>query len=1200
MFLYSLTLQPPTTVSQAIVGQFSGTGEQQILTVSGSRLALLSSNPALSQVITICSQDLFSIIRSVASVRHAGTTKDYIILTADSGSIAVVEFVAAQRRFSRVQLETFGKSGVRRVVPGQYLAADPKGRACLVASVERSKFIYVFDRNAQAELTISSPLEAHRQGTIVLSLIALDVGYENPVFASLETHHSKLDQDLSGQTYPDVELVYYELDLGVNHVVRKWSEPVDPTSSLLFQVPGGNGGPSGVLVCAEDTVTYHHSNQETLRVSIPRRRGTIEDPNWKRSIVSGVVHKLKSGAGTFFALLQTEDGDIFKVTLGMRRGIDENPTSEVGVIKIKYFDSIPVSSSLCILKSGFLFASCEFGNHNCYEIEKLGDDDEPEFTSDNSSPSGTAIPTYFHPRPLENLTMVQTIDSMSPLLDSKTVNLLEEHIPRIYAACGNGARSRFRVLKHGLKVQEHGASELPGRASGVWATKLSRHDKHDRYIILTWSKSTSVMSIGEELDQISDSGLLTSVPTLAVQQMGEDGLVQIHPKGIRHLQNGKIIDWHTPQSVLILAAAANEQQVAIALSSGEIVYFEIDSSGTLTEYDGWKKMSGTVTCLSLGQLPTGHLRSPFLAVGSDDCTLRILSLDLESTLDSKSVQALTAPPSAVEIIVMDNPPHDNGGSATYIHIGLHSGVYIRGLLDRITGELADIRYEFIGLKDIKLSQITISGQKCVLALGITPRVGYIDPTKGFIMTPLLYKGLEAACGFRSRQFEDGVIGIQENSLRVFSVQNIHDNMVQESVPLTYTPRQLVKHPDQPYLYSIESENNTLAPQLRVQLRDDPSVFNEMSADLPSESFGYPRAHNRWASCINVIEPLGEEPRTLQRIDLENNEAAVSAAVVSFASQNGESFLVVGTGKDIVLNPRNFSAGYIWVYRFRQDGRGLDFIHKSEVEEPPMALLSVQGRLAAGIGKVLRIYDLGLKKLLRKTEAVVTPQLVVSLSAQGSRIAVGDIQQGITMVVYKPNSNILVPFVDDSVARWTTCTTMVDYETIAGGDKFGNLWILRCPENVSAKADDPDFMGHLGREHLHGTPDRLTLISHFFTQDIPTSISKASFAIGGKDILLWTGLQGTIGVLIPLVTREDAELFHSLEAHMRTADPPVTGRDHLMYRSSYMPVKGVIDGDLCERYALLAGDKKQMIADQLGHSVLEMERKISYARHQFAF
>jgi len=74
--------------------------------------------------------------------------------------------------------------------------------------LRKDKLVYVLNRNAQAELTIS------------------------------------------GQTYPDVELVYYELDLGLNHVVRKWSEPVDPTS-LPFQDPGVNDGLSGVLVCGE-------------------------------------------------------------------------------------------------------------------------------------------------------------------------------------------------------------------------------------------------------------------------------------------------------------------------------------------------------------------------------------------------------------------------------------------------------------------------------------------------------------------------------------------------------------------------------------------------------------------------------------------------------------------------------------------------------------------------------------------------------------------------------------------------------------------------------------------------------------------------------------------------------------------------------------------------------------------------------------
>ncbi|KAI0134679.1 CPSF A subunit region-domain-containing protein [Xylariales sp. AK1849] len=1124
MFLYSLT--------------FSGTKEQQILTASGSRLTLLRPDANLGQVITIVSHDVFSIIRSVVSFRLAGSTK------------------AARNRFSRVHLETFGNN----------LVADPKGRACIVASIEKNKFIYVLHRNVQAELTISSPLEAHRHGTLVLSLVALDVGYANPVFASLETDYSELDQDPIGQAYPDVELVYYELDLGLNHVVRKWSDPVDPTSSLLIQVPGGNDGPSGVLVCAEDTVTYRHSNQEMFRVPIPRRRGATEDPQRKRIIVSGVMHKLKGGADTFFFLLQTEDGDIFKVTFNMQEDSDGNLTGEVGRIKIKYFDTIPVSNSLCVLKTGFLFAACDFGDN----------DTEAEFSSDELDPRGPYDPIYFHPRPLENLTLVQTIDSLSPILDSKVVNLMEENTPQIYSVCGNGARSRFRMLKHGLQVQEVVASELPGRASAVWTTKLTRQDKYDTYIILASSNNTLIMSIGEEVSQVSDSGFLTSVTTLAIQQIGEDSLVQLHPKGIRHLHSRQINEWPVPQHRSIVATAANEQQIAIALSSGEIVYFEVDNDGTLAEYDEKKEMPGTVTCLSLGQIPIGRLRSSFLAIGCDDCTVRILSLDPESMLESKSVQALTAAPSALNIMPMDDPLSGGSGS-TCLHIGLHSGVYIRTLLDEITGELTDTRLKFLGPKAIKLFQITIKGQICVLALSAKPWVGYIDPARGFMMMPLIYESLEWGRNFSSEQCEEGIIGIHDNYLRIFFIETLRDNMIQKSVPLTYTPRQLVKHPDQPYFYTIESENSTLAPQLRTQLLADPSVSNGDTKVLPAEGFGYPRGRNRWASCINVIEPLGEEPRTLQRIDLEDNEAAVSAAVVSFASQDGESFLVVGTAKDMVLNPRQFSAGYICIYRFREDGKDLEFIHKTKVEEPPMALLSFQGRLAAGISKVLRIYDLGLKQLLRKTQATLALQHIVSLLTQGSRIIVGDVQQGITMVVYKQNSNLLIPFVDDSIARWTTCTTLVDYETVAGGDNFGNIWIVRCPENTSAEADDPGSEGLLGREHLHGAPNRLTLMAHFFTQDVPTSIHKTNLAVGGQDILIWTGLQGTIGVLIP------------------SEDPPLTGRDHLMYRGYYVPVKGIIDGDLCERYMLLPNDKKQMNADELDRPVREIERKIS-VRH----
>jgi splicing factor 3B subunit 3 len=157
--------------------------------------------------------------------------------------------------------------------------------------------------------------------------------------------------------------------------------------------------------------------------------------------------------------------------------------------------------------------------------------------------------------------------------------------------------------------------------------------------------------------------------------------------------------------------------------------------------------------------------------------------------------------------------------------------------------------------------------------------------------------------------------------------------------------------------------------------------NEVDGDakvFPPKEFGYPRWRGRWTSCISIVDPVGKEPRVLQIIDLEGNEAAVSASIVSFASQEGESFLIVGTGKDIIPNPRQFSGGYIYVYRFHKGGKDLEFMHKTKAKEPPMALLSFQGRLVAGIGKILRIYDLGLKQLLQKAQADVTPQLIVSL------------------------------------------------------------------------------------------------------------------------------------------------------------------------------------------------------------------------------
>lgn len=75
MHLYNLTLQPPTAISQAVVGNFSGVRQQEIIASHGTRLELLRPDPQTGKIATIISTDVFGSIRSLASFRLTGGTK---------------------------------------------------------------------------------------------------------------------------------------------------------------------------------------------------------------------------------------------------------------------------------------------------------------------------------------------------------------------------------------------------------------------------------------------------------------------------------------------------------------------------------------------------------------------------------------------------------------------------------------------------------------------------------------------------------------------------------------------------------------------------------------------------------------------------------------------------------------------------------------------------------------------------------------------------------------------------------------------------------------------------------------------------------------------------------------------------------------------------------------------------------------------
>jgi splicing factor 3B subunit 3 len=178
--------------------------------------------------------------------------------------------------------------------------------------------------------------------------------------------------------------------------------------------------------------------------------------------------------------------------------------------------------------------------------------------------------------------------------------------------------------------------------------------------------------------------------------------------------------------------------------------------------------------------------------------------------------------------------------------------------------------------------------------------------------------------------------------------------------------------------------------------------------------------------------------------------------------------------------------------------------------------------------------------------------------------------------------------------------MLDYDTIAGADKFGNVFINHLDSDASNQSDMD--LSSSARSSAQASMHKTNLVAHFHVGDVITALQKVQLAVGAPEVL-YTGLHGTVGILVPLATKGDVEFLMNLEQHMRVVDadegrrsgPSLVGRDHLAYRGYYVPVKSVMDGDLCEEFTRLPKTKQSVIAGELNRDVGEVLKKLEGLR-----
>jgi len=316
----------------------------------------------------------------------------------------------------------------------------------------------------------------------------------------------------------------------------------------------------------------------------------------------------------------------------------------------------------------------------------------------------------------------------------------------------------------------------------------------------------------------------------------------------------------------------------------------------------------------------------------------------------------------------------------------------------------------------------------------------------------------------------------------------------------------------------------------------------------------------------------------------------------------ELYLVVGTIKDFELTPPRLSAAFIRLYKFINDNTQIQLVHKTEVSDPVLAVHEYQNRLLVGVGNMLRIYDLGKRKLLRKCENKKLPSTIRHINVLGDRIYISDMCESFFLAKFNKQEKLLEIFADTTAPRYLTASCVVDYDTVAAGDKFGNIFVARLPEGVTESIEKDPSGGKarlVGKYNqiLNGAPHKLLDIVQFHVGEIPTAIAKTSLVPGGAEVLFFATNMGSLGILVPFTSREDLDFFTHLEIHLRQENTSLTGRDHLAFRSYYFPNKECIDGDLAEQFSSLDYERQQAIAEELVCTPSEVNKKLEEIRNR---
>lgn len=422
--------------------------------------------------------------------------------------------------------------------------------------------------------------------------------------------------------------------------------------------------------------------------------------------------------------------------------------------------------------------------------------------------------------------------------------------------------------------------------------------------------------------KIEITGFNSALPSIYCGNMVGGYLVQVTNAGIRLVsaQTFVVVDEKVFRKN-ITVATGNLNQLVIALSGGELYYFELRSNEGIQLVEVLHtQLDQDIACLSMRPpvRDTAMMevdaplidqeKSHLLAVGMwTDNTVRLLALP---TLQEATRIKLGTETQSRDILISDFQQR------TFLFVGMGDGNLITYNIDFSTGMpvLLNRRKGVLGTHPVTFTTFNSSNEVCVFASCDRPTVIYVRNGK-LLFSMLDLRGVEVSdmTPFHSELFPDCLALSSDISLIIGTVEDIQKIHVQ-TVHLEEWPRR-ISHCSHSGMYLVCTEKTT---------------YSESGEETRARLVFFDEGN------FNIIGSF----------DLESLEVALSLTTCKFEGAD-KPYFVVGTAQ-VVNEELEPSRGRILIFETFPD-KSFSLLTERDTKAAVHSLAQISGRLAGGIG-----------------------------------------------------------------------------------------------------------------------------------------------------------------------------------------------------------------------------------------------------------